>query len=85
MTTSHATIGLRMDSADDVYIIVQQSGPQGTEKQKLYFKRGALPFLFRVILLRNCHVFYVIYNCCRLTIDNIIKDNTWRNSDMISY
>jgi hypothetical protein len=47
-TTSHATIGLRMDSADDIYIIVWQSGPQGTEDQKLYFKRGALPFLFRV-------------------------------------
>jgi len=46
--TSHATIGLRMDSADDVYIIVWQSGPQGTEDQKLYFKRGASPFLFRV-------------------------------------
>jgi hypothetical protein len=46
--TSHATIGLRMDSANDVYIIVWQSGPQGTEDQKLYFKRGALPFIFRV-------------------------------------
>jgi hypothetical protein len=46
--TSHATIGLRMDSADDVYIIVWQSGPQETEDQKLYFKRGALPFLSRV-------------------------------------
>jgi hypothetical protein len=37
-----------MDSANDVYIIVWQSGPQGTEDQKLYFKRGALPFIFRV-------------------------------------
>jgi hypothetical protein len=37
-----------MDSANDVYIIVRQSGPQGTEDQKLYFKRGALPFLSRV-------------------------------------
>jgi len=37
-----------MDSANDVDIIVQQSGPQGTEGQRLYFKRGASPPLSRV-------------------------------------
>jgi len=39
---------VRMDSADDVYIIVRQNGPQGTEDQKLYFKRIFSPFLSRV-------------------------------------
>jgi len=59
--TSHATIGLHMDSADDVYITVWQSGLQGAEDQKLYFKRGASPFLPQVSFCSTIVVYFMLF------------------------
>jgi len=59
--TSHATIGLGMDSANDVDIIVRQSGLQGTEGQRLNFKSGASPPLSRVSFCSAIVVCFILF------------------------